>query len=140
MRMLHGPTNIAILGTGMTRFGRLTGDNLRSLSERAVAGALDDAGLQPRDVQMVLFGNAVEGVMHGQEMIRAEVALRHAGLHGVPMINVENACASSTSAFQLACMACSLIRFPSRTSSLCSPWDALRKSSRSTPCSSSRPE
>src|ERR1700761_6536995 len=105
MRMLHGPMNVAILGTGMTRFGRLTGEDLRSLSEQAVAAALDDAGLQPRDVQMVLFGNAVEGVMHGQEMIRSEVALRHAGLHGVPMVNGENACASSTSAFQLACMA-----------------------------------
>jgi acetyl-CoA acetyltransferase len=105
MRMQHGPMNVAILGTGMTRFGRLTGEDLRSLSEQAAAGALDDAGLQPRDVQMVLFGNAVEGVLHGQEMIRAEVALRHTGLHGVPMINVENACASSTSAFQLACTA-----------------------------------
>ncbi len=103
--MLHGPANIAILGTGMTRFGRLTGEDLRSLSERAVARALDDADLQPRDVQMVLYGNAVEGVLHGQEMIRAEVALRRTGLRGVPMINVENACASSTSAFHLACTA-----------------------------------
>jgi acetyl-CoA acetyltransferase len=103
--MLDGPMNVAILGTGMTPFGRLAGEDLRSLSETAVAGALADAGLQPRDVQMVLFGNAVEGVMHGQEMIRAEVALRRTGLHGVSMINVENACASSSSAFQLACMA-----------------------------------
>jgi acetyl-CoA acetyltransferase len=103
--MLDGPMNVAILGTGMTPFGRLAGEDLRSLSETVVAGALADAGLQPRDVQMVLFGNAVEGVMHGQEMIRAEVALRRTGLHGVSMINVENACASSSSAFQLACMA-----------------------------------
>jgi acetyl-CoA acetyltransferase len=97
--------NVAILGTGMTRFGRLPGEDLRSLSEAAVAEALGDADVLPRYVQMVLFGNAVEGVMHGQEMIRAQVALRRTGLHGVPMINVENACASSSSAFQLACMA-----------------------------------
>jgi acetyl-CoA acetyltransferase len=103
--MRDGPINVAILGTGMTRFGRLDGEDLRSLSETAVSGALADAGLQPGDVQLVLFGNAVEGVMHGQEMIRGEVALRRVGLHGVPMINVENACASSTSAFQLAVMA-----------------------------------
>jgi acetyl-CoA acetyltransferase len=99
--------NAAILGTGMTRFGRMPGEDLRSLSEAAVAEALADAGLTPRDVQLVLFGNAVEGVMHGQEMIRAEVALRRTGLPGVPMINIENACASSSSAFQLACMAVS---------------------------------
>jgi acetyl-CoA acetyltransferase len=105
--MAVGPMNVAILGTGMTKFGRLPGENLRSLSEAAVAEALADAGVLPRDVQMVLFGNAVEGVMHGQEMIRAEVALRRTGLRGVPMINVENACASSSSAFHLACMAVS---------------------------------
>src|ERR1700722_19296181 len=105
--MLDGAMSVAILGTGMTRFGRLAGEDLRSLSEMAVAGALGDAGLEPRDVQMVLFGNAVEGVLHGQEMIRAEVALRRTGLPGVPMINIENACASSSSAFQLACMAVS---------------------------------
>jgi acetyl-CoA acetyltransferase len=35
------------------------------------------------------------------------VALRRTGLPGVPMINIENACASSSSAFQLACMAVS---------------------------------
>jgi acetyl-CoA acetyltransferase len=105
--MAVSPLHTAILGTGMTRFGRMSGEDLRSLSEAAVAEALADAGLVPRDVQLVLFGNAVEGVMHGQEMIRAEVALRRTGLPGVPMINVENACASSSSAFQLACMAVS---------------------------------
>ena len=105
--MAVSPLNAVILGTGMTRFGRMPGADLRSLSETAVAEALADAGLTPRDVQLVLFGNAVEGVMHGQEMIRAEVALRRTGLPGVPMINVENACASSSSAFQLACMAVS---------------------------------
>lgn len=96
--------DIAILGTGMTPFGRHGGD-LRALSESVITEVLADAGLQPADIQMVLFGNAVDGVLHGQEMIRAEVALRHSGLHGVPMINIENACASSSSAFQIACMA-----------------------------------
>ena len=105
--MSVSPLDAAILGTGMTPFGRMPGEDLRSLSEAAVAEALADSGLTPREVQLVLFGNAVEGVMHGQEMIRAEVALRRTGLPGVPMINVENACASSSSAFQLACMAVS---------------------------------
>jgi acetyl-CoA acyltransferase len=97
--------NVAILGTGITAFGRRIGDDLRTLSEEAVALALADAGVAARDVEMVLFGNAVEGVLHGQEMIRAEVALRNTGLRGVAMINIENACASSSSAFQVACMA-----------------------------------
>ena len=54
---------------------------------------------------MVFFANAVAGILTGQEMIRGQVALRHTGLLGVPMVNVENACASASSAFYLAVMA-----------------------------------
>src|SRR5439155_20777626 len=68
-------------------------------------GALRDAGLGAADVGMVVFGNATDGVLHGQEMIRGEVALRHAGFRGVPIVNVENACASSSSALHVACLA-----------------------------------
>jgi acetyl-CoA acetyltransferase len=99
--------SVSILGTGITAFGRRPDDDLRTLTEEAVSGALADAGIQARDVDMVTFGNATEGYLHGQEMIRAEVALRHSGLAGVPMINVENACASSSTAFHVACMAVS---------------------------------
>jgi hypothetical protein len=37
--MAVSPLNAAILGTGMTRFGRMPGEDLRSLSEAAVAEA-----------------------------------------------------------------------------------------------------
>jgi len=97
--------NVDIIGAAMTPFGRLPGRNLRTLAEEAAAGALDDAGVPAGAVQMVVFGNATDGVLHGQEMIRGEVALRHAGFTGVPIINVENACASSSSAFHVACLA-----------------------------------
>lgn len=96
---------VKILGAAMTRFGHDPGKDLRSLAAEAVTAALADAGISVGDVQMVVFGNAVEGVLRGQEMIRAEVLLRHSGLAGVPVYNVENACASSSSAFQIACMA-----------------------------------
>jgi acetyl-CoA acetyltransferase len=96
--------SVKIIGAAMTRFGRL-GQDLRALTTTAAAAALHDAGVSAEDVEMVCFGNAVEGVLRGQEMIRAEVLLRHSGLRGVPMLNVENACASSSSAFQVACMA-----------------------------------
>src|SRR5207244_12902142 len=67
--------------------------------------ALGEAGLGPADVAMVVFGNATDGILHGQEMIRGEVALRHAGFRGVPIVNVENACASSSTALHVACLA-----------------------------------
>src|SRR5579884_1635384 len=96
---------VGIVGAGTTRFGRHPDGDLRSLAEAATRTALDDARLDPADVGMVVFGNAVDGVLHGQEMVRGEVALRHAGFRGVPVLNVENACASSSSAFHVACLA-----------------------------------
>jgi acetyl-CoA acyltransferase len=95
-------TDVRIIGAGMTRFGKFPESTIRSLAEQAVADALADAGLTAADVQMTFFGNAVAGVLTGQEMIRGQVALRHTGLLGGPIVNVENACASSSTAFHLA--------------------------------------
>lgn len=91
-----------VAGAATTRFGKFADATVRSLTEEAVAAALADAGLTPRDVETVFFGNAADGVLSGQEMIRGQVALRHTGLLGVPVVNVENACASSSTAFHLA--------------------------------------
>lgn len=94
--------DVAIAGAAMTRFGKFHDSTVRSLAERAVADALADAAMDPADIGMVFFSNAVEGVLTGQEMIRGQVALRHTGLLGTPIVNVENACASASSAFRLA--------------------------------------
>jgi len=40
----------------------------------------------------------------GQETIRGQVVLRHTGLMGIPIVNVENACASASTAFHLGWM------------------------------------
>ncbi|MCE8438246.1 thiolase family protein [Rhodovulum sulfidophilum] len=93
--------DVIISGIGMTAFGKFMDRNLRSLSEEAVSLALADAGIAPAQVDQVIFGNAAAGVVTGQEMIRAQSSLRNTGLDGVPMFNVENACASSSSAFHL---------------------------------------
>jgi acetyl-CoA acetyltransferase len=95
-------TEVDIVGVGMTRFGKFPESTVRSLAEEAVTAALADAGLSPADVEIVFFSNAVAGIITGQEMIRGQVALRHTGLLGVPMVNVENACASASTAFNLA--------------------------------------
>jgi acetyl-CoA acetyltransferase len=97
--------DVFVAGAAMTRFGKFPECTIRSLAEEAVRDALHDAGIGPEAVQMVFFSNATAGILHGQEMIRGQVALRHTGLLGVPMVNVENACASASTAFHLACMA-----------------------------------
>ncbi|MPZ00587.1 MAG: thiolase family protein [Actinophytocola sp.] len=94
--------DVEIVGAAMTGFGKFPDTTIRALAEEAVRDALADAGLSAADVQTVFFSNAVAGVLTGQEMIRGQVALRHTGLLGVPMVNVENACASASSAFNLA--------------------------------------
>jgi acetyl-CoA acyltransferase len=43
-------------------------------------------------------GNAAQGIIEGQECVRGQVVLRDMGIGGIPVINVENACASSASA------------------------------------------
>ena len=96
---------VYVAGVGMTHFGKFPDASVRSLAEEATAAALADATLSPGQVEMAFFSNATWGILHGQEMIRGQVALRHTGLLGIPIVNVENACASASSALYLAWMA-----------------------------------
>ncbi|HEV7863411.1 MAG TPA: thiolase family protein [Acidimicrobiia bacterium] len=97
--------DVYIAGTGMTAFGKFPDRGTRSLAEEATAEALRDAHAAPGDIEMAFFSNATAGILTGQEMIRGQVALRNTGILGVPIVNVENACASASSAFFLAHMA-----------------------------------
>ena len=94
-----------IVGTGMTPFGFAPESTVRSLATAAVDEALADAGVEVGDVDMVVFANAGEGVLTGQEMIRGQVVFHRYGFGGIPIVNVENACASASTALQVACMA-----------------------------------
>ncbi len=95
---------VRILGVGMTPFARHPGASVRALAEAAVREALADAGMEPEAVQAVAFGNAVQGAMEGQFGIRGQVALRGLPFDGVPVVNVENACASASTALAVAVM------------------------------------
>lgn len=96
---------VVVGGVGMTRFGKFLDRGLRSLSVEAVGQALDEADVSPGEVGMVFFGNATAGLVTGQEMIRGQSALRPTGLLGKPFVNVENACASGSTAAHLAALA-----------------------------------
>lgn len=95
-------TDVYLAGTAMTRFGRHLDRSLKSLTHEAVNGALVDAGCQVDQVGAAFFGNCVQGHMEGQSMIRGQIALRDAGFQGIPIFNVENACATASTAFHLA--------------------------------------
>ena len=89
----------------MTRFGKYLDRGLRDLAEEAVRNAVEDTGLDLHEIQAAYVGNSVAGLITGQEAIRGQVMLRHTGLMGIPIVNVENACASASTAFHLAWMA-----------------------------------
>ncbi len=92
---------VYVLGAAMTRFGRHLERSARDLVEEAVGGALEAAGVEAREIEAAYVGNAVAGLMSGQESIRGQVVLRRTGVLGVPIVNVENACASSSTALHL---------------------------------------
>jgi acetyl-CoA acetyltransferase len=95
---------VEIVGIATTQFGKHLERSLASLAQEAAAGALTDAGLTASDVESVVVANAAEGVLTGQEMIRGQVALDGSDLAGLPIINVENACASGSTAVHLAAL------------------------------------
>ena len=85
---------VAVLGVGLHPFGRFPEKDLPQLAREAAAAALKDAGIGWQAVQIAYFGH-----VYYQGMSLGEAALRELGLTGIPIINVENACSSGSTAF-----------------------------------------
>src|SRR5947208_11061997 len=96
---------VRVVGVGMSKFGKFMNRGLRDLAEEAVRNATEDAGIDIKEVRAAYVGNSVAGLITGQETIRGQVFLRKTGLLGIPIVNVENACASASTAFHLGWMA-----------------------------------
>ena len=89
---------IYIAGAAMTRFGRHEA-SMQDLTQEAVLGAVSDAGIELPQAQAFYACNVFGGMALGQ------VLLRDLDLPGLPIYNVENACASSATGVHLACHA-----------------------------------
>lgn len=96
------PTRVLIRGIGMTDFGTVPNRTAATMVREAVGRALADADLRAVDVGMVFLANAFAGTMHGQESVRGQAWLDGTELAGVPLVNIENACAGGSSALALA--------------------------------------
>jgi acetyl-CoA acetyltransferase len=92
-----------IAGVGMTRFGKHLDEGLKAIGAEAVQAALADAGIEAGDLEAAYVGNAAAGLVTGQECIRGQVILRGMGIGRIPVVNVENACASASTALHQAC-------------------------------------
>ena len=89
---------VAVIGVGMTRFGKFPDRSVEDLGREACWAAIQDAGIDPRDIQAAFCGHIYQGSVAGQRIL-AEL-----GLTGIPIYNIENACASSSSGMELACL------------------------------------
>lgn len=85
--------DVAIAGVGMTPFGRFPDQRIDVMGADAVAAALADTGLSPADLDAVWCGNVLGGGGAGQRAVAAS------GIEGIPVQNIENACASGSHAF-----------------------------------------
>jgi acetyl-CoA acetyltransferase len=90
-------TRPVVAGVGMVPFGRHPERTVANLGAEAVLAALDDAGLSWRAAQVLYCGAAGVGLTPGT---RVSALL---GLTGIPVINIDNASASGSSAFRSAC-------------------------------------
>lgn len=88
--------DIYIHGGAMTRFGKHPGVLAPELAQQAILKALDDAGVSHSEIQAVYCANVLGGMILGQLIVR------DLGFKGIPVYNIENACASGATGVHLA--------------------------------------
>jgi len=89
---------VYIIGAAMTAFGKRMNDSVKSLTAETVRSALKDADIEASAIEAAWFSNTRQPMLEGQNTVRGEIALRPLGITGVPIANVENACASGSTA------------------------------------------
>ncbi len=94
---------VAVIGVGMTPFSKQPHRSTRDLGEEALWEALNDAGARPQDIQVAYGGNV--GLFMDLPMMAIQVALEQIGIVGIPVVRVENACGSGSTAFREAWLA-----------------------------------
>lgn len=93
---------VALVGAGMTRFAKHIDRSMKDLARESIENALRSANINKSALEAAAVGNAMAGLITGQECIRGQVVLRDMGIGGIPVINTENACASAATAFHIA--------------------------------------
>lgn len=87
---------VVVLGAGLHRFGRFPDKSLQDLGREAIKNALDDSGVPFKEIEVAYVGRVLAGMGAGLSVVS------EMGQTGIPVINIEMACGSSTSAFREA--------------------------------------
>ncbi len=97
-------SEVYIVGVGMTRFSKYPEKSIKQLTAEAMEAVLKDVPIKKDQIEAAWFSNSGWGMSQGQHSIRSQVALMPVGIQGIPMMNVENACAGGSSAIHGAWM------------------------------------
>jgi len=92
-------TRVAVVGIGHSRFGKRTDVNVAELAFESIKQAVDDAGVDKKDIKNVVVGTA--GGWY-EESLPAVIVNEYAGLGSVGTMRVEAACASGSAAVKAA--------------------------------------
>ncbi|MFX1385458.1 MAG: thiolase family protein [Promethearchaeota archaeon] len=91
--------NVYIIGVGMIKFGKNFDKTIKSMTGESLELALKDVDLKKKQIEAAWFSNSGWGMSEFQHCIRGQVALSVNGVDKIPITNVENACASGSTAF-----------------------------------------
>jgi acetyl-CoA acyltransferase len=91
---------VSIIGVGMTRFGKWLERSMEDLGREAVWNAIEDANVPPKEIQVAYVGNGLAPQLTELKGTIGQHVLTQAGLFGIPVINVENACSSGSTALR----------------------------------------
>jgi acetyl-CoA acyltransferase len=92
--------DVWILGIYMTKFGKHPDQDTVDLASEAAMGALNDAGVQMKDMGILAAGNLMGASAPTGQMLQKQI-----GQTGIPVYNVSNACATGATALRTAIMA-----------------------------------
>lgn len=94
--------DVAIIGIGHTKFGRATKTSIELFSD-ATLQAIDDAGVELKDIEALFQGAALPGFEEGQ-IIPAVFSAADLNLGPIPTTGCEGACASASVAIRDAAL------------------------------------
>ena len=86
--------DVAVIGVGMTKFGRFPETSFEDLGREAITNAIKDADIKPKEIEFGYCGNVYGGMCMGQRL------LKEIGIADIEIINVDNACASGSTALR----------------------------------------
>jgi acetyl-CoA C-acetyltransferase len=105
--MIKMRRKVAVIGVGMTKFGRWPADAgvCKRMGEEACLKAIEDAGISPRQIEVAYVGNV--GAPFVQGPLVGNLILGQLGIGGIPVTRIEGGCSSSSLAFREAYIALS---------------------------------